>query len=1397
MKSFRTRGSEAPARRAAPSTLPQRIVDGLVLFLLGGAFAAIPTAHGADLVWNNGNGTGLWNATDANWSGAPWTNAPSSNAFFTSVGGSVSLSEPITAGAVVHGGTGFNAPASTLTGGSLFAAGLTVQGKSNNYGAYNANPTLTLAVPVVSVAGDIAVGRANLVVSSGTVSANRIVSAAASADWGRLVVSGGTVTATNGVDGSVNTGATFAVDLNGGTLRTPSLRVADRELGTDNDAWLTFNGGTLTATADNPDFITLYGGNQNAYVANGGAVINTDGHDIGIDVNLLASGVGGLTKLGQGTLTLTGSNTYIGPTTVHQGTLRLTRPSSRVEVKPGGLLDMDFSGGKSVRVLVIDGVTLAPGIYNATTHPGRLAGTGSLVVSAGYSNAPWPGLSDGISSFRRMKYGYFVHYVFGGTRKSDGNWPSDANDMANRFDATGFADDLQSMGVEYVIFTAWHYNMVCLWPSAAMEQWMPGHTVNRDLLGDLIDAVKAKGIRVLFYTHPRDGHDMNRADQITTGWGPGSGGYDPDWNQFDRGKWNHFINDIYADLIDRYGSRIDGMFIDEGSPLGDSWRVVDYPRLRQTVKSRQPDLLMMQNFYGTPYSCDIGATEVSYWQSWVPGTNPNNWPATGRPMSMVMGGNWSATQVPGIYTPRYNTAEMFRMTVLRAGVNSTDGGGVNWASGPYAGGGWETGVLEQMQEIGSWIAPIRASICDTFPSQSWITPPNSTINSLSNGIVATRSATDGREFIHVLTPPSGNSLTVAAPADGRGYASAKLLESGHPVDLVRNGNGSLTLTLQSGDTWSPRSTAIALMPVSVTWNGNGGEAGPGTAAWSETVDHFTGGVPIGTRFRSGDNVDFNGLGASTVVPWASDFDVGELRFSAKDYQIQPSGPTILTLASGRIDVADGITASFVETGSGGPLKLAGSSGLLKTGAGTLVLDLASEISGNTALTEGIVSVRSGALGNQGNIIFDGGTLRMLPGNQEDLSSRIRHGKAPIRIDTGGNHLVWATPLHSSNTGGLIKLGGGTLSLAGGPQVTDSFSIGSGTLKIAPATTGSVSVPNPGFEVPAYAPQGWSYQPTGTNWTFTSSSGTASNNTPWVSTSPQGVQVAYLQNNGSMSAAVTASADGSYRLSFLAANRPGYPATGLLVKLDGVQLVAYTPGQIGSGGDFNRFELPAIRITAGSHTLSFHGQQNGPDSDTLIDDIRFTGAEAGALSNGTNLALTGSGSIFDPGPSTVTLGSLAGVVGSSVHLAGTSLLISGNDHEATFAGTLEGSGSVTVNGTLRLVGDAALNFTGAFTNNGIVDLMTWNGTLPAGFVNNGIVLDRSKVRVSSILQSGNSFTVKIAGYTGHTYQLQRCDDLSGPWQNLGSPQPGAGAELIFTDPADVLLPRRFYRIAVSP
>jgi autotransporter-associated beta strand protein len=288
---------------------------------------------GPDFIWNNSATNNLWTSTDANWLGAAWENSVSNNAWFQSTGGGITLAPGLIAGNVNFGNTSANFPATSLSGGSLNAANLIMQGSSSNNGNYAANPTLTLN-SALNFTGDASIGRANLTVTGGSLTANRIISAPASADWGRLVISGGTVTATNGVDGSVNTAATFQLELNGGTFETRSIRVANRDLNTAgpdsiNDAHLIFNGGTLKAIGpDNANFITLYGDSANgsnpsqaAYIQSGGAIIDTNNRSIGIQVKLL--GAGGLTKIGPGTLTLTASNNYAGPTTINVGTLSL------------------------------------------------------------------------------------------------------------------------------------------------------------------------------------------------------------------------------------------------------------------------------------------------------------------------------------------------------------------------------------------------------------------------------------------------------------------------------------------------------------------------------------------------------------------------------------------------------------------------------------------------------------------------------------------------------------------------------------------------------------------------------------------------------------------------------------------------------------------------------------------------------------------------------------------------------------------------------------------------------------------------------------------------------------------------------------------------------------------
>ncbi|MEI8288408.1 MAG: autotransporter-associated beta strand repeat-containing protein [Verrucomicrobiota bacterium] len=157
-----------------------------------------------------------------------------------------------------------------------------------------------------------------------------------------------------------------------------------------------FNGGTLAAGASG----NLLNTNNTAinaavYVQAGGAVIDSAGFNVTNRMPLLQdtnSPGGSLTKLGSGTLTLLGTNNYTGNTTVSTGTLSVQQPAidtnSTVTVAGGAVLNLGFSVTNPVAKLVINGVRKAQGVYNNTTDPGYLTGSGSLLVQSYAANYP-------------------------------------------------------------------------------------------------------------------------------------------------------------------------------------------------------------------------------------------------------------------------------------------------------------------------------------------------------------------------------------------------------------------------------------------------------------------------------------------------------------------------------------------------------------------------------------------------------------------------------------------------------------------------------------------------------------------------------------------------------------------------------------------------------------------------------------------------------------------------------------------------------------------------------------------------------------------------------------------------------------------------------------------------
>lgn len=410
--------------------------------------------------------------------------------------------------------------------------------------------------------------------------------------------------------------------------------------------------------------------------------------------------------------------------------------------------------------------------------------------------------------------GIFVHYVFGGGPSASvgsisraGTKASTLDEMVSAFDLDTFVADVVAFGVDYMIFTAWHYAMHALYPSAVLQATLPGHAASHDLLADIIAALKPHGIKSILYIHPLDGHDLTTEEQSAAGWG-------------DYTAWNDFICSLVAECGARYGTDLDGFWVDMIVDP-DFAAKIDAPRFRRALMTGNPARVLIGNRGANDNIEAAGlykqATDFACYEH-LSGDPSDLTTAAGTRNSaaIVIGGDWMSyyPQSSG-WTKSYSHRDEFRHLVLCAGVN-TEGGGLAYGAGPYIGSGagslWENGVESAFLDLESRVAPVRASLHAVIASASWPTVNTITLANLPTpGYVATRDAAKDVEYIHVLNPPAtGLSITLPKPKDGARFYDAINIRTGNPVIVTPTAADGLTLTLDAEDTWHADDTVISL-----------------------------------------------------------------------------------------------------------------------------------------------------------------------------------------------------------------------------------------------------------------------------------------------------------------------------------------------------------------------------------------------------------------------------------------------------------------------------------------------------------------------------------------------------------------------------------------------------------
>ena len=169
------------------------------------------------------------------------------------------------------------------------------------------------------------------------------------------------------------------------------------------------------------------------------------------------------------------------------------------------------------------------------------------------------------------------------------------------------------------------------------------------------------------------------------------------------------------------------------------------------------------------------------------------------------------------------------------------------------------------------------------------------------------------------------------------------------------------------------------------------------------------------------------------------------------------------------------------------------------------------------------------------------------------------------------------------------------------KLVQNSSTGTGTPPVASAATFA----DAGFETnPAGSGFfGFVSAPTGSAWNFTGQAGVSANKTAFTQynpSAPEGRQVAFLQNQGSISQTINNLAAGTYHIDFAMAQRTNWTNTPetFQVLVDKQVVGTYTT----SGGTYQSKSSGSVTLGSGRHTFTFQGLNSSGDSTVLLDNI---------------------------------------------------------------------------------------------------------------------------------------------------------------------------------------------------
>jgi fibronectin-binding autotransporter adhesin len=480
------------------------------------------------------------------------------------------------------------------------------------------------------------------------------------------------------------------------------------------------------------------------------------------------------------------------------------------------------------------------------------------------------------------------------------------------------------------------------------------------------------------------------------------------------------------------------------------------------------------------------------------------------------------------------------------------------------------------------------------------------------------------------------------------------------------------------------------------------------------------------------------LGTAPAAPSAGElvFNGGTLA-TTTSFTLNANRGVTLNSGDGTINTATGTTLSY-----GGII--AGVGDLAKSGAGTLVLSGASSFTGNTTVSAGTLSISSDAnLGaapggaSTGKLVLSGAL-------QTTASFALNANRGITLTGTGSINPSAGTTLTYggiiAGSGNLLMAGAGTLTLSGANTYAGTTTISGGTLRIsADNNLGAAPVgASPGELV-----LGGTLQ-TAASFALNSNRGISLSGTGALSPDA-GTTLTYggiIAGTGNlqMTGAGTLTLSGANTYSGTTTLAGGTLRIGsdALGNGSATNTLIFNGGTLNTTGNITLAATRGITLTStgildtnSGTTLTYAGVISGAGDlvkngagtlvlggaantygDTTINagTVRLTAANVMPSTGSVTIA---SGATFDLNNNSNAIGALAGVSGSAVTLGSATLTTGGNNADATYAGTISGTGALVKTGTGAQTLSGTNTYSGATSINGGTLVIGADANLGAG------------------------------------------------------------------------------------